>query len=40
MSAVTPDPLIFVLLVVSGVLRSIGFTAYNSIQFATSVRPG
>ncbi len=34
MPAATPEPLIFALLVVSGVLRSIGFTAYNSIQFA------
>jgi EmrB/QacA subfamily drug resistance transporter len=30
----TPDVLIFVLLVCSGAFRSIGFTAYNSLQFA------
>ncbi|MCZ2402455.1 MFS transporter [Paenarthrobacter sp. Z7-10] len=29
-----PDPLIFALLVISGAFRSIGFTAYNSLQFA------
>nr|WP_230855231.1 MFS transporter [Arthrobacter terrae] len=34
MPAVTAEPLIFILLVVSGAFRSIGFTAYNSIQFA------
>lgn len=30
----TPVPVIVVLLVASGALRSIGFTAYNSLQFA------
>lgn len=34
MPAVTAEPLIFLLLIVSGAFRSIGFTAYNSIQFA------
>jgi MFS family permease len=30
----TPQPVIFALLVASGALRSIGFSAYNSVQYA------
>ncbi|WP_461189133.1 MFS transporter [Arthrobacter sp. Z4-13] len=34
LTAETPEPLIFALLVCSGVFRSIGFSAYASIQYA------
>ena len=34
LTVVTPQPLMFALLVCSGALRSIGFSAYNSMQYA------
>jgi MFS family permease len=39
LTAGTPEPLIFALLVCSGVFRSIGFSAYASVQYA-DILPG
>ena len=39
LTAATPQPLMFALLVCSGALRSIGFSAYNSVQYA-DIEPG